>query len=327
MVRFTLKQCAYFTAVVEHGGIAQAGRALNISQPAIAQAIDKLEDFYGFRLLRRHHARGTELTPEGRSFLGLAKDMVDRAEAAERKAHAIASTTSGTILFGCFHTLAPFYLSQIVRAHAAHRPNVEVLPSEHAQDEITSALAAGKLDLALTYDMSLDESTLDWIEIDRLDPFVILRRDHPMAKRRSIRLSDLADEPFVLFDGAGSTDYFKGMIERGGNRTRIAHHARSMESVRCAVGNGLGISLTVMRTKTNETYDGGAITYVPISDDVAALPIVIAFKKDTERNGLLNDLVATCQTEIQRYNRAMGSVRAPAKKGRPRAQKSRGAQG
>ena len=42
MVRFTLKQCRYFLAVADHGGIAQAARALNISQPAIAQALNKL---------------------------------------------------------------------------------------------------------------------------------------------------------------------------------------------------------------------------------------------------------------------------------------------
>ncbi len=69
MFNITIKQCAYFNAVAEQGGIAQASRVLNISQPAVAQAIDKLEHIYGFRLFERHHARGTELTPQGRSFL------------------------------------------------------------------------------------------------------------------------------------------------------------------------------------------------------------------------------------------------------------------
>ena len=67
MVRLTLKQCAYFIAVAEQGGIAQASRALNISQPAVAQAIDKLEDQFNFKLFKRHHARGTELTIQGRA--------------------------------------------------------------------------------------------------------------------------------------------------------------------------------------------------------------------------------------------------------------------
>ena len=44
MVRYTLRQCTYFRAVAESGGIAQAARALNISQPSVAQALEKLED-------------------------------------------------------------------------------------------------------------------------------------------------------------------------------------------------------------------------------------------------------------------------------------------
>ena len=68
MVKFTIKQCAYFVAVAEQGGIAQASRVLNISQPAVAQAIDKLEALFDFRLFDRHHARGTEMTPQGRAF-------------------------------------------------------------------------------------------------------------------------------------------------------------------------------------------------------------------------------------------------------------------
>ena len=62
MVRFTLRQCSYFRAVAENGGIAQAARALNISQPAVAQAIEKLEDVTGLRLFDRRHARGATLT-------------------------------------------------------------------------------------------------------------------------------------------------------------------------------------------------------------------------------------------------------------------------
>ncbi|MFT5549074.1 MAG: DNA-binding transcriptional LysR family regulator, partial [Candidatus Azotimanducaceae bacterium] len=50
MVKLTLKQCAYFVAIAEQGGIAQASRLLNISQPAVAQALDKLEHLFEFRL-------------------------------------------------------------------------------------------------------------------------------------------------------------------------------------------------------------------------------------------------------------------------------------
>ena len=58
-----------FPGRAEQGGIAQAARALNISQPSVAQAIDKLETVTGLVLFERHHARGLTLTMQGRLFL------------------------------------------------------------------------------------------------------------------------------------------------------------------------------------------------------------------------------------------------------------------
>ena len=63
MVRFTFRRCACFHAVAEQGGIAQAARVLNISQPPVAQAIDKLE--------AATCAQG--VPPEGLAFVPLAE--------------------------------------------------------------------------------------------------------------------------------------------------------------------------------------------------------------------------------------------------------------
>ncbi len=89
MVRYTLRQCTYFRAVAEQGGIAQASRALNISQPSIAQALDKLEDILGIVLFERHHARGLTLTLQGRLFLQHAVALEEQAEQVARQASAI----------------------------------------------------------------------------------------------------------------------------------------------------------------------------------------------------------------------------------------------
>ena len=44
MVRLTLKQCSYLAAVAKHGSIAEAARTLNMSQPAVAQALDPVRN-------------------------------------------------------------------------------------------------------------------------------------------------------------------------------------------------------------------------------------------------------------------------------------------
>ena len=51
MIPFTLRQLSYFVAISDHGGISEAARALNVSQPALSAAISQLEELLQARLL------------------------------------------------------------------------------------------------------------------------------------------------------------------------------------------------------------------------------------------------------------------------------------
>jgi DNA-binding transcriptional LysR family regulator len=294
MANLTIKQCAYFVAVAEQGGIAQASRVLNISQPAVAQALDKLEHVFEFRLFERRHARGTELTPQGRAFLGSARDLLLQAEHTEHDARAIAADIAGIVRLGCFHTLAPFYLAQILGTHRDLCPDVEILSLELRQDEILSALEAGQIDLALTYDMSLDHRPVERQMVAELKPFLLLNEHHPRARQSSIRLADMAQEPFVMFDGPSSRDYFENILASHGINPPVSFNSRSMESVRSAVSNGLGFSLSVMKLGHSQTYDGGRVVSVPIEDDINPLAIVLVRKKGSAASGQIDKFSAFC---------------------------------
>src|SRR3546814_3922902 len=60
-----LRLLSVFAAVERHGGLRQAAAALNVSQPAVSQALRQLEDFLGTRLLDRR-TRPARLTEAGR---------------------------------------------------------------------------------------------------------------------------------------------------------------------------------------------------------------------------------------------------------------------
>jgi DNA-binding transcriptional LysR family regulator len=295
MFKLTLKQCAYFVAVAEQDGIAQASRVLYISQPAVAQALDKLEHVFGFRLFERHHARGTELTPQGRAFLRSARDLLRQAERTEHDAVAIAADIAGIVRLGCFHTIAPFYLAQIVGAHREVYPDVEIVSSELRQDEIISGLDTGEIDLALTYDMSLDHCPVERQVVAQLKPFLLLNEHHPRASQASIRLADMAQEPFVMFDGPSSRDFFENILAAHGINPPVAFNSKSMESVRSAVSNGLGFSLSVMRLDHSDTYDGGRVVSVPIVDDINPLAIVLVRKQGAVQSRQIDKFSSFCE--------------------------------
>lgn len=308
MVRMTLRQCRYFLAVIDCGGITQAARALNISQPAVSQALDKLEDAYGFKLVTRHHARGTEPTPQGRAFAASVRTLLDTAMRVEHEALSIASHLAGRIRFGCFHTIAPFFMTQIMTSYGARHPGIEIEASELLQDDIVSRIASGELDLALTYDMGLDDAPLTTRTVALLEPFLLLSCDHPLATRSAVALAEMAREPFVLFDGPASRGYFTRVLSDHGIDPPVGFRSGSMETVRCAVANGLGFSLSVMRPSHAGTYDGGRIASVPISDDTDGLPLVVATRKDGAPSELIDRFADFCATAVAAHE--AGSVRS-----------------
>ena len=298
MVKLTLKQCEYFAAVAQQGGIAQAARVLNISQPAVSQAIEKLEDICGLQLLLRHHAKGTELTPQGRAFLVSALKLIETAQQTELHEKAISANLAGTIRFGCFHTLAPYYLAGLIGEHRRVHPDIHIVPSELLQDELIAQVHRGELDVALTYDMSLPAETLRVERLHQLTPFVLLDKQHALAKRKRLALRELAGDPYVMFEGPSSRRYFEQVLSSQGIQPDIAFTAKSMESVRSAVANGFGYSLAVMPTTQADTHGGGKVVSIPLSDDIDPLSVVLISKDSAGESALIESFIAFCKSRL-----------------------------
>lgn len=286
MVRFTLRQCTYFRAVAEHGGIAQAARALNISQPSVAQALDKLEGVTGLVLFERHHARGLTLTLQGRVFLEHVARLEQQARQVEREAAALAAEAAGEIRLGVFWTLSPFYAAGLIRSFADSAPGVVIRPREMSLADLTDALREGSIDLALTYDRGASTEGLSLVELAALRPMVVLAADHPLAGRGSVNLRDLAAEPYVMFDGPGSRSYFEELFAEIGISPRISYVSTSLESVRSAVAAGFGFTLLVMRPPSPVTYDGGRVATLEIDNEIRPLRVVLA-SRHTAHSGAI----------------------------------------
>ncbi len=283
MVRFTLRQCAYFRAVAEHGGIAQAARVLNISQPSVSQAIEKLESLTGLVLFDRHHARGLSLTLQGRMFLRHIDGMLQQAEQVGREAAALAAETAGEIRLGVFWTLSPFYAAGLIRSFYGILPNVLIRQQEMSLVDLVDTLRDGTIDYALTYERGADLTGMALIELAAPRPMVVLAADHPLAARESVDLRDLAHEPYVLLDGPGSRAYFEELLAEGGISPPISYVSTSMEAVRSAVASGFGFTMLVMQPPSSTTYDRREIRTLRIENDVRPLRIVLASRDGVNR--------------------------------------------
>lgn len=292
MVRYTLKQLYYFSAVADQGGIAQAARVLNLSQPAIAQALNKLEDQYQLRLFVRQHSRGVELTSQGRQLYKMAQELLLQAQQQETSMRLIASGKSDTIRLGCFHTLAPFYMIPLIQQLKQEHADIAVLGEELRQDHLLDKLLNKQLDLAVSYDMGITTSALTKSIIAKQTPHILLSKQHPLAMATSIKAEQLRGQAFVMFDGAGSKDYYQNLLRHLNLQPEIALVSSSMETVRSAVGNQMGFSITVMQPKTNISYDGTELVTLPIDDPCPDLAIVLLRLREVEPSPAMHILLS-----------------------------------
>jgi len=294
MVRFTLKQLAYFSAVAQHVSITQAARGLNVSQPAVASAIGKLEEQLGLKLFDRMHARGVALTPQGSEALSRARWLLQSADRTTQDFQAIAAELIGHLRFGCFQTLAPFYAPGLVAAMRARHPGVTLDVTEGRHDEIVPALAGHSLDVALVYAMELDPQHLAWEQVKTLDPYVLLPADHPLANQEPISLAALAGEPYVMLDWPMTREYFGSVLKAAGIDPPVAFRSQSYEVVRGAVASGLGFSLLSVRPKIDITYGGAMVACRAIREPTPPVNIVLAWPKDAPQSHLRENFLNLC---------------------------------
>ncbi|TQS30155.1 LysR substrate-binding domain-containing protein [Microbispora sp. KK1-11] len=295
-VNFTLVQLRYFVTAAELGSMTAASRELMVAQSAISAAIAQVERELGVQLLIRHHARGLSLTRAGERFLVEAREFLSHAAALAQSARGLAGSLTGELAVGCLTTLAPFYLSRLLREFAEKYPGVRVSVAEGEISTMESALLDGRCEVALVYaiDLALD---LDIRTLTRARPYALLPPEHPLARAETVSLTDLAAEPMILLDLPRSRDYFRAIYP---TEPRVRFRTSSYETARSLVAGGHGYSILNQRADNDQTYDGGRVACVPISDDVPALDVVLASVRGVRPTARAVAFAETCQAFFSR---------------------------
>lgn len=276
MTRYTLRQLESFIAVAEHGSITAAAESLHVSQSAISGAVNSLERVFGAQLTIRRKAHGVVLTPAGRYVLDRAKGLLNEASDLELHAADAGGELRGALTLGCYLTLAPTVLANLIDQYSKHHPLVELDFFDGPQSEIQTRLLSGRLDLAVAYDLSLP-SGLQRQRLYSAAPSVVLAADHPLAQHPSLGLKEVADEPMILLDVDPSRENTMMMFSDAGLQPNIRFRTTDYEVTRSLVGRGMGYAILVQQPAGNQTYEGRPLVVRPIQPGVRNIPVSIVW--------------------------------------------------
>jgi len=246
-----LRQLRYFVALSELLHFGRAAASLGIAQPTLSEQIRRLESQLQTTLMDRT-TRQVQLTQPGRVFLVEAIAIVRRADraavAARRATHG-----EGTWLVVGFGPWTGFEaLLAAVRFFRNGYPGVQLeLRTMSSQAQI-AALADERIDIGILRPPVSEPSLRS--ELLLREPFVVaVPRDHRLAGSRSVRLSALADEPFVLFPRDLAPYFHDTMLtlcNEAGFVPQVHHDADHPRTILSLVAAGLGISLVPASMRT-----------------------------------------------------------------------------
>ena len=296
-MRFTLKQLSYFIAAGEAESITGAAQAAHVSQASVSAAVSHLESVFGVQLCIRHHAQGLSLTPAGRRLLDEARRLVAQAGELELDVKALGGKVAGPLEIGCFQTLAPLLMPSLIRQFEASHPDVEITCTVGHQEELYAGLRDGRFLMALTYDLDLGADLL-FEPLASLPPYAILPASHPLAKRSTLQLSDLASEPMVFLDLPLSRAYFLSLFYSKGLEPRIAHRFASTDMVRGMVAHGFGYALLNARTASCQALDGTPFVTRDLKDDLRPLHLGLARRADLRLPRIAEAFLDHCREHL-----------------------------
>ncbi|MGH6946700.1 MAG: LysR substrate-binding domain-containing protein [Kiloniellales bacterium] len=232
-------QLRAFHAVAAAGSFTGAARALNVTQPTLSGQVSALEAAYGVKLFERR-GRGIEPTEIGRAL----NDVCRRFFAAEAEAEQLLAGARG-LIGGQLRVGAdaPYHVLPLVATFTRRFPGTRLALSFGNSEELLRALYDRQSDVAVLPDLKPDPRLHSRpLKRDRLIAFV--ERGHPWARRRWIRMAELAEQRLVLRE-AGSTTraVFEKALKKTGVKPREAIEIGSREAVREAVAAGLGVGI------------------------------------------------------------------------------------
>jgi len=235
----TFTQLEIFALVVELGGFTPAAARLGISQSAVSHALKGLEQELRVELIARQPA-AAEPTAIGRQLLVRAREILGLAEAMKQEAAAVHGLNRGLLRIGSFGpTSSMKLLPDILKEFHRGCPGIEVHVDEADDGTVARWILERQVDVGF---IVLPDDRFDTTPLLVDELVALVPAGHPIATARSVPLSALARDPFILTQ-AGSSSLVEALFRAQGLRPEVRFRFSQLVSILAMVDRGEGVSI------------------------------------------------------------------------------------
>lgn len=243
-----LRQLRYFLAAAADLNFRRAAERVHVSQPALSQRIQALEEELGVQLFARS-AQGVRLTASGEVFAKGARQVLREVDLAVASARLADRGESGrlSVAFNEIGGQQPIVGNCLALFRTAF-PNVAVELSEMGEADQYEALRAGAIDAGFHFRIPGAHGEFAARRLDAQDFVLVAPQSHPLATRERVALSDLADAPMIMLRRDVNADTYDGILRAFAQAQiplRTVLETSSDAALLTLVAAGLGLAIAM----------------------------------------------------------------------------------
>lgn len=272
-----LRNAEIFCDIVAFHSFSKAAEARGLSQPAISQALQQLEEYLGTTLIDRS-TRPFELTSAGQAYYEGCRKLFDGFRRVEDSVHRMGDRVTGRLRVAAIYSVGLLQMAGSVSQFQSQYPDVELSIDYLHPDEVYERLSRDEADVGL---VSFprdggDVSSIPW-QVQEMG--VAVAPGHPLSDQRIANWDELEGEPFVGF----TADLrIRREIDRQLKRRKVSvtvvHSFDNVENIKRAVEIGAGVSILPLPTVRREV-DHGFLIALPFVDRSFYRPLGIIHKR------------------------------------------------
>ncbi|MCD8879394.1 LysR family transcriptional regulator [Staphylococcus kloosii] len=276
-----IRQFNYFMTVAKLGSFTKASQQLHVSQPALSKTIKTFETELNVELLDRSDRR-VKLTDSGEIVYNHGIKIFDTLSSLTSNLNDNSTLKSGNIKIGLPSLIGIMFFPSMIKGFSSAYPHITTELTEEGTNKVMRLVEEGELDCGIAM-LPVDATKFDVFRLTKDRLMLFLQKSHHLAQRSEISLSDIKNEPTILFtEDFTMYDRIIQECNNFGFKPNIAYQSAQWDFIKDMVENNLGI--TFFPESLNRKIDHDKITSVAITQPHIYWEVGLIVKKDRYRS-------------------------------------------
>ncbi|MEB6550950.1 LysR family transcriptional regulator [Heyndrickxia sporothermodurans] len=267
----------YFVAVAKEGNFTKAAQKLYVSQPTISKMVKSIEEELGVVLFDRT-GKQAKLTDAGEVILAQAQNIIRSFENLSSELDDLMQLKKGNIHIGLPPMVGSRFFPKVIQEFHKKYPHITVQLVEDGAKRVERDVWNGTLDLGVVV-LPVSEEIFHTFSFVNENLMLLTHPDHPLSKNKSVSLSELEHESFILFEKDFALhDRIIRECVRSGFQPNIIYESSQWDFISEMVIANLGVALlpeTICR-QINQKQ----VSIIPLTNPAIPWNLGIIWRKD-----------------------------------------------